>query len=86
MVLVTFIISSELFWGFSVQLEPTWFVSLDAIVKCIHMMLQTHFKKNNMDVMYEKSKQLKFHIHDYTFENICTLPENSSIYVCDHGC
>ena len=85
MVLINFILSCDLFWGYSMMLDPNWFTSIQSIISCVETSLQSLLKKNGFDVLYEKSKLLNFLIHDHTYQSLCALNVESTVYICDHN-
>ena len=50
MVLVTFVLSCDLFWGYSMVLDPLWFTSIEALISCIKVTLCIMLKQNGLDV------------------------------------
>ena len=83
--LVNFVLSCDLFWGYSMMLDPQWFTSVQSIISCVETCLQNALKQKGFDVLYEKSKILNFHIHDHTYESLCALNSNATVYICDHN-
>ena len=84
MVLVTFVLSCDLFWGFSMDLEPQWFRSIEFIIECVKNSFLTTLNSKNLDVLYDEAKRKKFHIHDHSMDTLCALEQNSVVYICDH--
>ena len=84
MVLVKFVMSCDTLWGYSMTLDPQWYVSMNAIIECVVSCLRTMLKNHGLDVLYEKTKDMKFHIHDHTMESLCSVPSNGVVYICDH--
>ena len=81
---VTFILSCNLFWGYSTVLKPQWFCSVESIVECVKTSLLTTLKSKNLDVLYDEAKRMKLHIHDHSMETLCSLEPHSTVYICDH--
>ena len=86
MVLVTFVLSCDLFWGYSMVLHPIWFTSIEALISCIKVTLCIMLKQNSLDVLNEKCKDMSLHIHDHTLESLQTVTNGSTVYICDHRC
>ena len=84
MVLVTFVLSFDLLWGYSMVLDPEWFTSIEAITACVQVSLSYMFRQNGLDILYEKCKGLPLHIHDHTIESLKAINPNSTVYICDH--
>lgn len=83
----TFQFSSDLFWGYRVNVDLSQFNDIDGIITyCIDdikKMLTTH----NLQILLEKLNERTFHVHSHE-NNIQELIENTDsdtiIYVCDH--
>ena len=54
MVLVTFVLSCDLLWGYSMVLDPEWFTSIEAITACVQVSLSYMFRQNGLDILYKK--------------------------------
>ena len=77
-----FIVSSALFSGFEVHLNPLRYQTLDDIAHTVHEQLLAFLQTNKLSHLAEKARLLNFHIHDYTtVQEIHNLPH---VYVCDH--
>ena len=85
MVLLKFVLSCDILWGYFMIIDPDWFVSMDAIVRCVIYNLQSMLRNQGLDVLFEKTKNMHFHIHDHTLESLRTTSLNSTIYICDHS-
>ena len=88
MVLIKFVLSCDLLWGYSKILDPVWFVDVEALIECVRTSLIWTLQQNGLDVLVEKTKDLKLHIHDYTLDKLKSINtsnnQNHVIYICDH--
>jgi hypothetical protein len=78
--LTTFILSSELFWGFSVTININDFCNNEEIIKYIKKELKAFLMIKNLQLLVEKVNTLELHMHD-EFEN---LKLQNIWYICDH--
>jgi len=78
-----FIASSELFSGYEVMIDLGECNSIDDIVNTFYDNLYNCLTLHKFSVLLEEVQKCKFHIHSYTFEDICTSA-GSVFYVCDH--
>ena len=80
----TFEASSNLFSGFRVDINITKIDTLDDIVIKFVDKLNRVLELNNLLILVEELKKCKFHIHNFTLEDILTSNEEDIFYVCDH--
>ena len=79
-----FIASSELFGGYEVYIDLNYCNTLDDIVNIFHENLLGFLNQNNLRELVIKLKDSNFHIHTFTFEDICISDEDNVFHVCDH--
>jgi hypothetical protein len=83
----TFQVSSDLFWGYRVQVDVTRFDSVAAIIDYIKSDMRRFLSSKNLQNLVEKLNATKFHIHHPfdTYSELLNHPDrNMIIYVCDH--
>jgi len=80
----TFQASSEYFQGFKVNINITKIDSLDDIINIFIKKLKKVLELNNFEVLLDKLKYGKFHIHAHTLEEILTSDKDDILYVCNH--
>ena len=81
----TFQISDKLFWGYKIEIDLDYCENLDSIIKIITDKLDNLLKINNLKLLQNKLKETKFHIHDFSFEDILLDQNNEIFYICG-GC
>lgn len=82
----TFIASSEIFSGFTAQINITQVESIDDIIKEFTARLENVLSTNNLTNLLEELKQSekRFHIHSNSIEDILTSNSEDIFYICDH--
>ena len=81
----TFIASSEMFSGYTVNLCLINKVSLDDIIIDFKNSLKKIFNDNNLNKLEQIVNDTNFHIHDYTIDDIITSDSNHTFFICDHS-
>ena len=79
-----FIASSELFSDFEVTISLYEINSIDEIIKIFIEELEKVLSENKLNILLDKLKKKKFHIHSYTIEEILTSNDEDIFYICDH--
>ena len=79
-----FIASSELFSGFEVYIDLNYCNSLDDIVNTFYDDLHNFLNSHNLVALVNKAKLCRFHIHDFTFEEIIVVDKDNIFHICDH--
>jgi hypothetical protein len=79
-----FIASSDIFSGYEVLLDIDIHNSLDNIVNIFYDNLHNILHQYKFEILVEKIKQCRFHIHDFTYEDIKNSNPENIIYICDH--
>ena len=79
-----FIASSELFSGFSTNINITKVSSLDDVCEQFKQNLKDVLEKYHFENLIRKLNNCKFHVHSYSIEDILTSDINNIFYVCDH--
>jgi len=79
-----FIVSSELFGGYEVMININHCDSLDDIVNTFYDDLYNCLVQHKFEYLINKVKLCRFHIHNFTFEDIILSEERTNFYICDH--
>lgn len=82
MVVVTFKISSSLFLGFEVKLNPLRFHTISDIVETVRDCLIDFLDLYKLEILVQRARDMNLHIHDFVSVN--ELANVSTVYVCDH--
>ena len=85
MPIITFKLSDELFQGYEVVLDLDYFENLNEIYDQVTNTLKTHLELHKFELLLERLKEKKFHIHDETFGNILLKSQSDIVWVCSHG-
>lgn len=83
----TFQISSDLFWGYSVNIDISKLNSITSIIEYIKTDLKNFLLSKNLQLLIEKLDQRHFHIHsphDNYNDLLNHTDTNTIIYICDH--
>jgi hypothetical protein len=82
-----FQLSSDMFWGYRVQIDMFLFDDVSAIIQYIKQDMKTFFLSRNLQLLAEKVEKLKFHIH-HPFDTYKDLVGRTNaqdiIYICDN--
>lgn len=78
-----FQISAELFWGFSVDLNPLAFKNTVQLVEFVKQSLMEKLWALNLQVLAEKLRDTEFHC-DLEFDKLVEMDPDMTIYICDH--
>lgn len=76
--------SSELFLGYTVFIDIDIHNSLNNIINHFYEHLLHTLEMNNFEILIEKVNECRFHIHDFTYEDIKNLNSENVYYICDH--
>ena len=79
-----FIASSDLFSNFQVDISLYEVSTVDEIIKKFVLELKGVLEKNNLSMLVNILNNRKFHIHNYTIEEILISNYDSVFYICDH--
>ena len=79
-----FCVSDDLFSGFETRVDLDEVANVDEIVKEVIEQLLKVLYENKLDILHRRLFQTKFHIHDYTFEDILLSESSNRFYVCGH--
>ena len=79
-----FIASSELFSDFEVTISLYEINSIDEIINIFIEELEKVLSENKLNILLDKLKKKKFHIHSYTIEEILTSNDEDIFYIFDH--
>ena len=74
--------SCEFCWGYRVKINLTDYSSKEEIIKFCTNSLHNFLWSNNLQILFEKVKQINYHIHG----NISITPDASGVngYICGH--
>ena len=78
----TFIASSELFSGFSVNIDLNYCNNINEIIHEFKDKLIFILKSFNFEILIEKLETMNFHIHTYGFEDIIISDKSNIFYIC----
>lgn len=82
----TFVISDDLFHGFSVILNPMLFDSIKSLLEHIKNKLKAIFVLNNLELLAQKVDNLDLHLHGAKFiSDLQEKPEEDIIYICSYS-
>ena len=79
-----FIISDELFSGFEMNVDLDCNASIIDVIKTIKKTLLSILDNNNLIILYQKLKDIDFHIHDYGFGDILLSESDTIFFICSH--
>lgn len=83
----TFQISSDLFWGYQLNVDLSLCDSLANIVQLVKMDLKQFLLGKNLQALAEKVDGMKLHMHEpfASFHELLDVTSPSDIlYLCDH--
>ena len=80
----TFQVSSDLFWGFRLQLEVESDSSHASLLRELHAALERFFLEANLLNLAARSKETRLHLHDSPEALLAPGSENAVFYACDH--
>ena len=79
-----FIISSELFSDYNIDICLYDISTIDDIINIIKKKLLEDLKKLNLNILCDIVNERKFHIHNFNIEDILTSKPESRFFICDH--
>ena len=79
-----FVASSDLFNGFELDIDLNYCNSLDDIVNTFYENLYNVLLNHKFEYLINEVKKCRFHVHDFTFEDIITSKIEKIFYICDH--
>lgn len=82
-----FQVSSDMFWGYRVEIDLIYFETIAAIIQYVKNDLKQFLLSRNLQLLAEQVEKNNFHIHHpfETFEDIKNNTNTSTIiYICDH--
>lgn len=82
MTIKQFIISHELFQGFTLILSIDNFLSIKQLSEHILQKLISYLDTSNLYILVEKAKKMKLHHHTYKFISEIQNDPNDIIYLC----
>jgi hypothetical protein len=80
----TFAISSALFSYYEKEINVDLVNSIDEIILLVVSELDKLFRENNLIMLSEKLNDCKFHVHDFTIEEVKNSINDRKYYICDH--
>ena len=84
MPIVTFKISDELFQGYEAVLDLDYFETLEEIYAQVTKTLKTDLELHKFEMLLERLKGKKFHIHDETMGTILLKTQEDIVWICSH--
>ena len=84
MPIVTFKLSDELFQGYEVVLDLDYFENVNEIYDQVTNTLKTHLELHKFEMLLERLKEKKFHIHDETMGSILLKSQDDIVWMCSH--
>ena len=85
MVIKTIVVSSELFWGFTMSICIQNHDSLKALCEYVKEQIEAHMKILNLLILKNKARELKLHCHKFSTLSEILESDDDIIYLCDHG-
>lgn len=82
MTIKQFIISDELFQGFTLTLSIQTFSSIQELTNYFLQKLISYLDTGNLYILLEKAKQIKLHHHIYKFISEIDNDPDDIIYLC----
>lgn len=79
-----FIASSELFCDYFLEICLTEVNTIEDIINLFKESLIKLFDDNNLSNLKKKVIESRFHIHDFTIEDILTSESDHVFFICDH--
>ena len=79
-----FKISDRTFSGYAVDLDMEYYDSLDQICTAVKNNLIQFLKLHNLEILENQAKQINFHIHDYSIEDILIADKENIFWCCNH--
>ena len=79
-----FILSSELFQGYRVEIHPDDLVDLDTICRDVKSRLLNDLQNLRLENLVALLEKTSFHVHDYTLIDVLDDRTGRSWYLCDH--
>ena len=80
-----FTFSSSTFSGYTVSLDIQSLKTQEDIINiCVQDLMNT-LQRYNFNMLVDKCKECKFHIHTHSFPGILNCDPNELIYICE-GC
>jgi hypothetical protein len=80
----TFAISSALFSYYEKEINVDLVNRIDEIILLVVSELDKLFRENNLIMLSEKLNDCKFHVHDFTIEEVKNSINDRKYYICDH--
>ena len=80
----TFAISSELFSFYEKEVDLDLVDSVEEIIIIVESELNEVFQNNNLTILCDKLAETRFHIHDFTIEDMRKKNSEKKYYICDH--
>ena len=79
-----FVLSSQLFSGYTKYFHSDEIESIELIADKIKQSLMATLKELNLDILIDELKKLKFHHHDYTLIDVLqSTDQEHSWYICE---
>lgn len=82
MTLKTFVMSSDLFSYYEKDIDLKSVETIEEIIIIVTSELRQLLKDNNLTILCDKLSITKFHVHDYTIEDIKKDNGDKKYYIC----
>lgn len=81
-----FQVSSDLFWGYRVNVDISSFDSIISIIEYVRSDLRQFLLSKNLQMLVEKLDACHFHIHSpyNEYVQLVQADDQTIIYICDH--
>ena len=80
-----FAISDQTFSHFTTKIDLDEVENMEEIIEIIKQNLMKIFKTHDLTTLCNILKNRKYHIHDYTFEDVLLSDINKTFYICNHN-
>tara|TARA_B110000495_G_C22977054_1_gene574004 strand:- start:103 stop:378 length:276 start_codon:yes stop_codon:yes gene_type:complete len=84
---ITFQISAKYLWGYRSNINVNNYNTIQEIITDVLKKYKEFLQKNNLLDLLDllKTTEKKYHIHDYSIQNIKSILEPTEIvYICNH--
>lgn len=82
-----FQISDPIWWGYNIDVDISFFNNINDIINYVINNLEVTLKSLNLLPQYEMLQEVrnKFHIHNFSYEELLNNKKNETIYICRHN-
>ena len=79
-----FVLSDDLFQSFEMDIDLDVVETIEEIISLIVSMLLEALRENKLVNLENILNSRKFHVHDYSFEDVLLSESNAIFYICSH--